>query len=239
MSVAPLEKTLAERVADDLGGAFTVGLAYLGDKLGLFAALAAGGPVTSDELAQRIGLNPRYVREWLNAMVAARYLEHVDGTYVMTAEQRAVLADEGGRTFMAGAFPFALESLLLAPRLAAAFQQGGGISFGELPAAIPAAINRMHRPWFQHLLVQEWLAGVPGLVERLGRGIRVLDVGCGLGRSTIAMARAFPPAPSWAWIRTPPAFTRRGSWPPKRVPTTPRSSLRPSKRWMCKPIASS
>ncbi len=110
----------------------------------------------------------------------------------MTAEQRAVLADEGGRTFMAGAFPFALESLLLAPRLAAAFQQGGGISFGELPAAIPAAIDRMHRPWFQHLLVQEWLAGVPGLVERLGRGIRVLDVGCGLGRSTIAMARAFP-----------------------------------------------
>jgi len=194
MAAPPPDKSLAERVADDLGGAFAVGLAYLGDKLGLFVALAAGGPVTSEELAQRTGLHERYVREWLNAMVASRYVDRQPeaDTYAMTAEQRAVLADEGGRLFMAGAFPFALESLLLAPRLASSFQDGGGISFAELPAAIPAAIDRMHRPWFQHLLVQEWIAGVPGLTERLTGGIRVLDVGCGLGRSTIALARAFP-----------------------------------------------
>ncbi len=192
--MAAPDKSLAERVADDLGGAFTVGLAYLGDKLGLFVALAAGGPVTSDELARRTGLHERYVREWLKAMVASRYVEHRadDDTYAMTDEQRAVLADEGGRTFLAGAFPFALESLLLAPRLASAFQHGGGVSFGELPAAIPAAIDRMHRPWFQHLLVQEWIPGVPGLPQRLAAGMRVLDVGCGLGRSTLALARAFP-----------------------------------------------
>jgi 2-polyprenyl-3-methyl-5-hydroxy-6-metoxy-1,4-benzoquinol methylase len=184
----------AEQVVGDLGGAFTVGLAYLGDKLGLFAALAAHGPTTSSALAQRAGLDERYVREWLNAMVAASYVEHQpdQGTYAMTAEQAAVLADEGGRLFAAGAFTFALESLMLAPRLAGAFRQGGGIAFDELPAAIPAAIDRMHRPWFEHLLVQEWLAGVPGLTERLARGARVLDVGCGLGRSTVAMAGAFP-----------------------------------------------
>jgi 2-polyprenyl-3-methyl-5-hydroxy-6-metoxy-1,4-benzoquinol methylase len=194
VSGAPHEKSLAERVAEDLGGAFTVGLAYLGDRLGLFAALAAGGPATSEEVAQRAGLHERYVREWLNAMVASRYVEHQpDGdTYTMTDEQRAVLVDEGGRTFMAGAFTFALESLLLTPRLASAFQHGGGISFGELPAAIWGAIDRMHRPWFQHLLVSEWIGGVPGLSERLTRGIRVLDVGCGPGRSTVALARAFP-----------------------------------------------
>jgi len=183
-----------ERVVDDLGGAFTVGLAYLGDKLGLFAALAAHGPTTSAALAQRTSLDERYVREWLNAMVAARYLEHQPegGTYLMTAEQAEVLADEGGRLFAAGAFTFAMESLMLAPRLAGAFRDGGGVPFDELPPAIPAAIDRMHRPWFDHLLVQEWLDGVAGLPQRLARGARVLDVGCGLGRSTVAMARAFP-----------------------------------------------
>jgi len=186
--------TFAEQVAIDLGGAFTVGLAYLGDRLGLFAALATHGATTSAALAARAGLDERYVREWLNAMVAARYLEHQPerGVYLMTAEQAAVLADEGGRLFAAGAFTFAMESLMLAPRLAGAFREGGGISFDELPPAIPAAIDRMHRPWFEHLLVQEWLAGVPGLPQRLTRGARVLDVGCGLGRSTVAMARAFP-----------------------------------------------
>lgn len=194
---APTESpapTLAERVVEDVGAAFTVGLAYLGDKLGLFAALAAHGPSTSAELAGGLALDERYVREWLNAMVAARYVEHQPdrGTYAMTPEQAAVLAVEGGRLFAAGAFGFAIESLMLAPRLAGRFQHGGGIPFDELPAAIPVAIDRMHRPWFEHLLVQEWIAGVSGLAQRLTRGARVLDVGCGPGRSTIAMARAFP-----------------------------------------------
>ncbi|HSS39432.1 MAG TPA: class I SAM-dependent methyltransferase [Polyangia bacterium] len=187
-------RTLAERVVEDVGGAFTVGLAYLGDKLGLFAALAAHAPITSADLARRAGLDERYVREWLNAMVAAGYIEHQPegATYAMTPEQAGVLADEGGRLFAAGAFTFALESLMLTSRLAGAFRHGGGIPFDELPAAIPGAIDRMHRPWFEHLLVQEWIAAVPELAQRLTRGARILDVGCGLGRSTMAMARAFP-----------------------------------------------
>jgi 2-polyprenyl-3-methyl-5-hydroxy-6-metoxy-1,4-benzoquinol methylase len=185
---------MTERVADDLGGAFTVGLAYIGDRLGLFAALAALGRASSVDVAERTGLQERYVREWLNAMVASEYIEYDrdEKSYFLTPEQDAALVDEAARTFVGGAFGFALPSLLLAPRIMEAFKRGGGISFADLPAEIPAAIDRMHRPWFDHLLTQRWLPGVPGLLERLSSGISVLDVGCGLGRSTIAMATAYP-----------------------------------------------
>ncbi len=194
MSLGPDDKSTAERVVDDIGGAFTVGLAYIGDKLGLFAALAELGRASSGALAQETGLEERYVREWCSAMVASRYLEHDPeaGAYFMTPEQKAALVDEGGPSFVGGAFQFALPSLLLAPRLIEVFEHGGGIPFADLPAEIPAAIDRMHRPWFDHLLVQQWLPGVPGLVEALDGGIAVLDVGCGVGRSTVALGRAYP-----------------------------------------------
>lgn len=194
MPTKPSPKPIAERVADDVGGAFTVGLAYIGQKLGLFAALAALGRATSAGLAARTGLQERYVREWCNGMVASEYVEHdpAAGTYYLTPEQTAALVDETARTFVAGAFQFTLPSLLLTPRLLEVFRQGGGIPFAELPSEIPEAIDRMHRPWFDHLLVQAWLPGVPGLLERLERGISVLDVGCGLGRSSIALGRAYP-----------------------------------------------
>ena len=194
MSFGASSKSMTDRVADDVAGAFTMGLAYIGDKLGLFAALAALGKASSVSVAQKTGLHERYVREWLNAMVASEYLEHDPqaGSYFMTPDQTAALVEEGSRSFVAGAFQFALPSLLLVPRLIAAFQGGGGIPFADLPAEIPDAIARMHRPWFDHLLVQQWLPGVPGLAAELERGISVLDVGCGIGRSTLALARAFP-----------------------------------------------
>lgn len=187
-------RPLTEQVVDDVGGAFTVALAYMGDKLGLFATLAAEARATSAEVALRTGLDERYVRAWLNAMVAARYVEHDPAaqSYFLTMEQRAAFVDEGSRTFVAGAFQLALPSILLTPQLIQIFQRGGGIAFEELPAEIPAAIERMHRPWFDHLLVQEWLPAAPGVVESLGAGVSVLDVGCGPGRSTLALARAFP-----------------------------------------------
>jgi 2-polyprenyl-3-methyl-5-hydroxy-6-metoxy-1,4-benzoquinol methylase len=185
---------MAERVVDDVGGAFTVGLAYIGSKLGLFSALASLGRSSSGDVARRTGLQERYVREWLNAMVASQYLEFDPEArrYFMTAEQTAALVDEAAPGFAGGAFQLALPSLLLTPRLLDIFRQGGGIPFEDLPAEIPEAIDRMHRPWFEHLLVQRWLPGVPGLIEALERGISVLDVGCGLGRSTIALAQAYP-----------------------------------------------
>jgi len=187
-------KQLAGQVLADAGGAFVTGLAYIGDRLGLFKALAASGPVSSASLADQVQLNERYVREWLKAMVSAGYAEYnpESGTFAMTADQAAVLADDASPVFAAGAFQFAIASLALTGRLIECFREGGGIAYGELDPEIPDAIDRMHRAWFEHQLVASWLAGAGDLVARLTSGIRVLDVGCGVGRAGIAIGTAFP-----------------------------------------------
>jgi SAM-dependent methyltransferase len=187
-------REIAKRVVGDVGGAFAVGLAYIGDKLGLFRALAGRSGCSSAALASDVGLNERYVLEWLKGMVAADYIEYDAATdsYFMTPEQKAVFSDEGSPVFAGGVFQFTLPSLLHTPRIVDAFRSGGGIAFADLGEEIADAIDRMHRPWFDHLLTREWLPRIPGLVERLRRGIAVLDVGCGLGRASVAMACAYP-----------------------------------------------
>ncbi len=185
---------LLEQIRRDTGGAFISGLGYIGDRLGLFTALAEQGPVGSVALAASTRLNERYLREWLKAMAAFGYIEYDDeaATYAMSQEQSAVLAEETSAVFGAGTFHFTLPSLLRTEELMNAFRHGGGIAYDELHPEVPASIDRMHRAWFDHLLTEEWLPAVPGLCDRLHDGIRVLDVGCGLGRSTIAVARAHP-----------------------------------------------
>jgi 2-polyprenyl-3-methyl-5-hydroxy-6-metoxy-1,4-benzoquinol methylase len=187
-------KEIVQKVVADVGGAFTVGLAYIGSKLGLFNALAANHRCSSVELANESNLGERYVREWLKGMTAAEYIEHDSdsNTYFMTPEQKTVFCEEGSPFFAGGAFHFTLPSLLHTPAIMEKFQSGGGISYEELGEEIADSIDKMHRPWFEHLLIKEWLTGIPGLVDRLNKGISVLDVGCGLGRSTTAMAAAFP-----------------------------------------------
>ena len=188
------EQPIVGAVIADVGGAFAAGLGYIGDRLGLFKIVAANGPASSEAIATQAGLNERYVREWLKAMVSAGYVEHdsADDLYSMTEEQRSVLADEGSPVFGAGAFQFALPSLLQTEALIEVFRNGGGISYAELGEEIPEAIDRMHRPWFDHQLTSLWLGAAGNLQERLETGIRVLDVGCGLGRSTVALAHAYP-----------------------------------------------
>ncbi len=183
---------LLEQIRRDTGGAFISGLGYIGDRLGLFTAIADQGPVGSVALAASTHLNERYLREWLKAMAAFGYIEYDDqtATYTMSAEQRAVLAEESSAVFGAGTFHFTLPSLLRTEELMDAFRNGGGIAYDELHPEVPASIDRMHRAWFDHLLTEEWLPAISGLRDRLREGIRVLDVGCGLGRSTIAVARA-------------------------------------------------
>ena len=185
-------REIVDRVVADVGGAFSAGLGYIGDRLGLFRVLASKGDCSSTELAADLGLDERYVREWLKAMVSSGYIEAGGERYFMTPAQVAVLAEETSPVFAAGAFQFALPSLNLTPRLLECFRHGGGIPYGDLGPEIPEAIDRMHRPWFEHQLTQAWLPSVPGLGARLVSGIRVLDLGCGLGRSTVAIKRAWP-----------------------------------------------
>lgn len=185
---------LAFRVVGDMGGAFTMALGYVGDRLGLFRAMAGVGPVTSKELAAKTELNERYVREWLRAMVAAEYINYdtTSTKYVMTEEQAFVLADEDSPMFVGGAFHFTTPSIWNVPRIMDAFQKGGGIPYSEIGKEIPEAIERFFRPGYVHFLVKDWLGAVSGLTPRLERGVAVADIGCGCGQSTVAMAKAFP-----------------------------------------------
>ncbi len=185
---------MALRAVTDMGGAFVMALGYIGDRLGLFKAMAGAGRLSSSELAAKTNLNERYVREWLRAMVAAEYLEfdEASGKYFMTDEQAFVLANEDSPMFVGGGLHFTTPSLWNVPRIMEAFRKGGGIPYSEIGEEIPLAIERFFGPGYRNFLAQEWLVAVPGLKSRLEKGATVGDVGCGAGQSTVAMAKAFP-----------------------------------------------
>ena len=176
--------------------AITVGtaLAYVGDRLGLWAALAEAGPVTSEELAERTGLAERYLREWLAAETAAGYLDHHAGRFTLTPERAAVLAVEGAPAAMAGCFELAASVWAGTERLADAFRTGRGIPWTEQDPRVPGAVDRCFHPNYLVYLVDQWLPALGDVVARLEAGARVLDVGCGLGTATLMIADAFPRA---------------------------------------------
>jgi SAM-dependent methyltransferase len=185
---------LALRVVGDMASSFTMALGHIGDRLGLFKTLAGAGPVTSAQLASKTGLNERYVREWLKAMVAAEYIDYdaQSGTFVMTPEQAFVLADDDSPMSAGGALQFTTPTVMNTPRILEAFRSGGGVAYAEMGDDVTEGIARFFGPGYTNFLVGQWLAAVPGLTERLSRGIYVADVGCGHGVSTVTMAAAFP-----------------------------------------------
>ncbi|HYO41247.1 MAG TPA: class I SAM-dependent methyltransferase [Nocardioidaceae bacterium] len=182
------------KVATDLGIGHNGVLAYLGDRLGLWRALADAPGCTSDDLAARCGFAERYVREWLAAQAAAGYV-HYDPTtrgFTLPPEHAAVLADDESPVALASGFEVLASVWATVDGLAHAYATGGGVGWHEHDARLFTGFERFFRPVLRGQLVQEWLPAVPGLVDRLTSGIRVLDVGCGLGTATILMAEAFP-----------------------------------------------
>jgi SAM-dependent methyltransferase len=177
----------------DLGATIAAGSVVIGDRLGLYRALAPQ-PMRPDELARATGTAPRYVDEWLRGQAAGGYVQYDPqaGTYSMTPEQAFALTDPDGAVFAPGAFQLALGALTALPRVTEAFRTGAGIGWHEHDDEVFAGCERFFRPGYAASLVTGWLPALDGVEDRLRAGARVADTGCGHGASTVLMARAYP-----------------------------------------------
>ena len=181
------------RFVGDLGATMAAGNVLVGDRLGLYRALAAG-PMLPSELAERTGTHPRYVEEWLRGQAAGGYVEYDagSGTYSLTEEQAFALTDPDGAVYMPGAFELAVGALRAEPQIAAAFRSGAGLGWHEHDDGVFAGCERFFRPGYAANLVGSWLPALDGVVAKLEAGAQVADLGCGHGASTVLMAQAYP-----------------------------------------------
>jgi SAM-dependent methyltransferase len=185
---------LLGRFINDFGGTFHSAMAVIGDKLGLYKAMAEAGPITSDELAKRTGTTERYVREWLASQAAGGYASYdaATGRFFLTEEQAFALTDENGPVFLPGAFQLALAAVRSEPRIADAFRSGEGVGWHEHDAGLFRGTERFFRPGYAANLISSWIPSLESVEEKLKAGARVADVGCGHGASTILMAQEYP-----------------------------------------------
>jgi SAM-dependent methyltransferase len=189
-------KQVAQAVVGDVATVVHGALCYIGDRTGLFKAMMNAGALTVDQLAARAGLSARYVREWLGAMAAARYVEY-DGsaeTYLLTPEYAAALADEDSPFFVASYFQMAQAAVTVAPKVAEAFHDGKGVTQAEYPQSFFEAAERNSRTRYVHKLLRKWIPAMPPVTEALNAGGLGADVGCGGGRALIMLAQAYPQA---------------------------------------------
>jgi 2-polyprenyl-3-methyl-5-hydroxy-6-metoxy-1,4-benzoquinol methylase len=183
-----------EKMVADIGAAMSASLVLIGDRLGLYKALAEGGPMNPADLARRTGTSERYVREWLNNQAAGGYVTF-DGTthtYFMTAEQAYLLADESSAYFMPGAFEIIAATVRDSTRIRDCFRTGEGMAWGAHDKALFFGTERFFGANYAANLVTSWIPSLHGMEAKLKTGIDVADVGCGHGVSTILMAKAYP-----------------------------------------------
>jgi SAM-dependent methyltransferase len=178
----------------DIGATLTAGLVVVGERLGLYRALAAGGPMTPAELATKTGTVERYVREWCAAQAAAEYIAYdaSSGRYRLTPEQAVALTDDESPFCVLGGYIGMTSALGVVPKLIERFRSGKGIGWDEHAPGLFEGTERFFRPGYAAFLVGSWIPALEGVKEKLERGARVADVGCGHGASTIVMAKAFP-----------------------------------------------
>ncbi len=200
------------KVIEDIGATFHAPLVLIGEKLGLFKAMAAQGQLSAAELAERTGTAERYVGEWLPAMAAGGYVNYdpASGRYYLTEEQVFAFADEDSPAYLPGAFQAATAAIKSEQKITEAFRTGGGVGWHEHDPELFQGAERFYKPIYLTNLVSAWIPALDGVEAKLKAGALVADVGCGFGASTIIMARAFPHssfvgfdyhAPSIEWAR--------------------------------------
>ena len=177
-------KKFSKQVSNDIGAAMLGALSYIGDRLGIFSALAEAGAVTSTQLAEKTGLSERYLREWLGAMTAAGYVNYdvAAKTYAMPAEHAMVLARDDSPFFAGGFIEMIVPQMSIAPKVMASFKDGRGVSQSEYPPETWEAMERSSASMYRHSLIRKWLPAMPQVVAKLTEG------GFGAGR--------------WLWERT-------------------------------------
>ena len=178
----------------DIGATLHAGLVVIGEKLGLYKAIAESGPLTPAELAKKTSTNERYVREWLNSQAAGGYVTYDadSGKYSLSPEQAFTLADEDSPAYLPGAFQLVTSAVKSEPQIADAFRSGAGFGWHEHDHGLFEGTERFFRPNYVGNLVSSWIPALEGVEEKLRKGARVADIGCGHGASTILLAQAYP-----------------------------------------------
>jgi SAM-dependent methyltransferase len=181
------------KAVGDLGAAISAVLIGIGDELGLYRELEKGA-LTSTELAARTNTNERYIREWLANQAAGGYAQYdaASGRYSLSEEQALCLANPNGPVDLAGAYSIVQDLFHIKQRALDNFRTGKGMEWGEHHPCLFHGTERFFRAGYNANLLSSWLPALAGVTEKLTRGARAADVGCGHGASTILMAKAFP-----------------------------------------------
>ncbi len=187
-------KSFSRRIFADVSGTMVSGMAYVGSKNGLFKLMDGRGAMTVQDVVSASGLNARYLEEWLKGMAAAEILDYDPQrqTFALPPEHAYFLNSEGTDHFMTGLYERVVSLLGVAPQVAGFFRDGGGIPFSEYSAEFHSISDKMNRGNYELRLPTVWMDEMPAVRDRLTRGGRGLDFGCGVGRPSIALAKAFP-----------------------------------------------
>ncbi len=187
-------KALLDKAARDISGAFATRLCAIGVEFGLFTEISKSGPITSQELANITKLNERYLREWIYGTALAGYIDFEKSTrkVSLNKDQELLFADPGGRYSQYGAFQVSNSSLVPYEKLKNAFKNGGGLSFETYPDELWNGLDHTGCTRYRNFLMRDWLPKLKFIKNKLQNGISFADFGCGVGRSTVELAKAFP-----------------------------------------------